>query len=68
LAKEIPGVGIGDNCYLENCVIDKNARIGDNVKISGGKHLQDTETDSYVVKEGIVVVKNGAVISSGTEI
>jgi glucose-1-phosphate adenylyltransferase len=68
LAKEIPAVGIGDNCYLENCVIDKNARIGDNVKISGGKHLQDTETDSYVVKEGIVVLKNSAVISSGTEI
>ena len=66
--KEIPIVGIGDHCYLENCVIDKNARIGDNVKIAGGKHLQDTETDSYVVKEGIVVVKNSAVIFSGVEI
>lgn len=67
-AKGTPVVGIGNHCYLENCIIDKNARIGDNVKISGGKHIQDTETDSYVVKEGIVVIKNGAIISSGIEI
>lgn len=62
----IPHVGIGDRCFITNCIIDKNAKIGDDVRITGGKHLEDIETDTYVVREGIVVVKNGATIESGT--
>jgi glucose-1-phosphate adenylyltransferase len=65
-AKGIPHVGIGDRCFITNCIIDKNAKIGDDVRITGGKHLEDTETDTYVVRDGIVVVKNGALIPTGT--
>jgi glucose-1-phosphate adenylyltransferase len=65
-AKGIPHVGIGDRCFITNCIIDKNAKIGDDVRITGGKHLEDGETDTYVVRDGIVVVKNGALIPSGT--
>ncbi|MDB2385499.1 glucose-1-phosphate adenylyltransferase [Polaribacter sp.] len=61
-------VGIGDRCYINNCIIDKNCRIGDDVRINGGNHLQDTETDTYLIKEGIVVIKKGAVIPDGTVI
>ncbi|WP_396596124.1 glucose-1-phosphate adenylyltransferase [Dokdonia sp. R86516] len=64
--KGIPHVGIGDRCFITNCIIDKNAKIGDDVRITGGKHLDDVETDTYVVRDGIVVVKNGATIVSGT--
>lgn len=66
--KGIPHVGIGDRCFITNCIIDKNAKIGDDVRITGGKHLDDVETDTYVVRDGIVVVKNGATIVSGTTI
>ena len=59
-------MGIGERCFIKNAIVDKNCRIGDDVRINGGKHLEDTETDSYVVKEGIVVVKKGATIPSGT--
>ena len=65
-AKGVPHVGIGDRCFITNCIIDKNAKIGDDVRITGGKHLEDTETDTYAVRDGIVVVKNGALIPSGT--
>jgi len=65
-AKGVPHVGIGDRCFITNCIIDKNAKIGDDVRITGGKHLEDSETDTYVVRDGIVVVKNGALIPSGT--
>ncbi|MDH3322702.1 MAG: glucose-1-phosphate adenylyltransferase, partial [Flavobacteriaceae bacterium] len=41
--------GIGDRCFIKNAIIDKNCRIGDDVRINGGKHLKDTETDLYVV-------------------
>lgn len=67
-AKGVPHVGIGDRCFITNCIIDKNAKIGDDVRITGGKHLDDVETDTYVVRDGIVVIKNGATIESGTTI
>jgi glucose-1-phosphate adenylyltransferase len=58
-------VGIGERCFIKNTIIDKNVRIGDDVRINGGPHLEDTETETYVVKEGIVVIKKGAVIPKG---
>ncbi|WP_179352241.1 glucose-1-phosphate adenylyltransferase [Winogradskyella vidalii] len=58
-------VGIGERCYIKNTIIDKNVRIGDDVRINGGPHLEDTETDKYVIKDGIVVLKKGAVIPKG---
>ncbi|WP_147677042.1 glucose-1-phosphate adenylyltransferase [Algibacter pacificus] len=57
--------GIGERCFIKNCILDKNCRIGDDVRINGGPHLKDKETDMYFIKDGIVVVKNGAVIPSG---
>jgi glucose-1-phosphate adenylyltransferase len=61
-------LGIGDRCIINNCIIDKNCRIGDDSTINGGLHLKDTETDTYLVKDGIVVIKKGAVIPKGTVI
>jgi len=61
-------MGIGDRCYIHNCIIDKNCRIGDDVRINGGKHIKDIETDTYMVKDGIVVIKKDATIPKGTNI
>lgn len=58
-------MGIGERCVINNAIIDKNCRIGDDVKINGGKHLEDKETNMYVIKEGIVVLKKGATIPKG---
>ena len=58
-------MGIGERCFIKNTIIDKNCRIGDDVKINGGTHLEEKETDTYVIKEGIVVIKKGAIIPSG---
>lgn len=59
-------MGIGERCFIKNVILDKNCRIGDDVRINGGKHLKDLETDSYFIKEGIVVIKKDAVIPEGT--
>jgi glucose-1-phosphate adenylyltransferase len=64
---EIP-MGIGMQCHIENAIIDKDCRIGDRVTIRGGEGLQNVETDTYCVVDGIVVVKKKAVIPSGTHI
>ena len=61
----VPKLGIGDNCYINNAIIDKNARIGNNVVIKGGGHLENTDHALYTVKDGIVVVKKGSVIPDG---
>ena len=61
-------MGIGDRCYIHNCIIDKNCRIGDDVRINGGKHIDNIETDTYMVKDGIVVIKKDATIPNGTNI
>lgn len=58
-------MGIGERCFIKNAIIDKNCRIGDDVRINGGNHLKDTETDTYAVKDGIVVLKKGATIPHG---
>ncbi|MCX2484255.1 glucose-1-phosphate adenylyltransferase [Pedobacter sp. MR2016-24] len=63
-----PLIGIGDNCKISNAIVDKNCRIGNNVVINGGTHLEDGEFDFYVIKDGIVVVKKGAVVPNGTVI
>jgi glucose-1-phosphate adenylyltransferase len=59
-------MGIGNRCYILNCIVDKNCRIGDDVRINGGTHIENIETDSYMVKDGIVVIKKDATIPVGT--
>jgi glucose-1-phosphate adenylyltransferase len=61
----IPKIGIGDNCILTNLIMDKDVRMGNNVVINGGNHLPDTDHELYAVKDGIVVVKKGAIIPDG---
>lgn len=61
----IPNLGIGNRCYIRNAIVDKNVRIGDDVRINGGNHLPNADHSLYTVKEGIVVVKKGAVIPNG---
>lgn len=61
----IPYIGVGDNCSIENAIIDKDARIGNNVTIKGGKHLKDVTEDAYVIKDGIVVIRRRAIIPDG---
>lgn len=64
----VPLFGIGSGCFIKNAIIDKNCRIGHNVKINGGPHLENGDHSLYTVKDGIVVMKKGAVIPDEFEI
>ena len=61
----LPKLGIGERCYIRNAIIDKNCRIGNDVRINGGDHLPDSDHPLYTVKDGIVVVKKGAILPDG---
>ena len=64
-AKGIPELGIGERCFIKNAIIDKNCRIGNDVRITGGSHLQNVDHVLYTIKEGVIVVKKGAVLPDG---
>lgn len=61
-------IGIGKYCYIERAILDKNCRIGNNVRIIGGRHLADGDFETHSIKDGIVVVKKNAIIPDGTHI
>ncbi len=68
---ENPGsirLGIGKNTVIRKAIVDKNARIGKNVKIINKDKVSERETDSYCIRDGIVVVKKDVTIPDGTEI
>jgi glucose-1-phosphate adenylyltransferase len=62
----LPRMGIGSNCRIENTIIDKNARIGDNVIISPKDKPDTVDHDLYFIRDGIVIIPKGAIIPHGT--
>lgn len=63
-----PCIGIGEGSRIEAAIIDKNARIGRNVHIRHLLDRPDSETDHWVVRDGLVIVTKDAVIPDGTVI
>lgn len=63
--KGTPTIGIGERCYIKHAIIDKNCRIGNDVRIVGGNNLADTDNELYTIKNDIVVVKKHAVLPNG---
>ncbi len=61
-----PNIGIGRNVVIENAIIDKNARIGDNVRLVNEKGVNESEEYGFEVKEGIIIVHKNTIIQSGT--
>jgi glucose-1-phosphate adenylyltransferase len=61
-------VGIGEGCYINNALVDKNCRIGNNVYINGGSHLENATTELYAIKDGIVVIKKGVTLPNNFRI
>ena len=66
--KGIPNIGIGLGCVIDRAIIDKNARIGENVTIQNAKNLREADREAYSIRDGIAVITKGAIIPSGTVI
>jgi glucose-1-phosphate adenylyltransferase len=65
---EKPLMGIGQRCFISQAIIDKNARIGNDVRIVGGSHLEDGKYEHHTVVDGIVIVQKGTIIPDGYSI
>ena len=63
-----PRVGIGAHCRIDNAIVDKNARIGNNVTISPVGKPENADHEHYFIRDGIVIIPKDAVIPHGTVI
>jgi glucose-1-phosphate adenylyltransferase len=57
-----PPVGIGDGSLIQDAIVDKNARIGRNVRIVNKQNAQEAEGPGWVIRDGIVIILKNAVI------
>ena len=65
-ARGVPPLGIGRNTWIEHAIVDKNARIGENVRLSPVGKPENYDGDNYYIRDGIVVVPKGGVIHDNT--
>jgi len=61
-------LGIGDDCYIKNAIIDKSCRIGNGVHITPDGKPDESSTDYYAVRGGIIVIPKNTVIPDGTRL
>jgi glucose-1-phosphate adenylyltransferase len=61
-----PPLGVGEGCHIEGAIIDKNVRIGRNVRIINERGLENTEETPYgMIRDGIVVTAKGTALPDG---
>jgi glucose-1-phosphate adenylyltransferase len=63
-ANRIP-LGIGRDVVLDRVIVDKNARIGDGVRLVNETGVQEADGEGYHIRNGIIIVPKGAHIPSG---
>ncbi len=69
----IPDVGIGPGSFIEDAIVDKDARIGAGVKITSKDNApdymgEDGQNRPYIIRDGVVVIPKGVIVPDGTEI
>jgi glucose-1-phosphate adenylyltransferase len=63
-ADQIP-LGIGRDVVLDRVIVDKNARIGNGVRLVNTRQVDEADGDGYHIRNGIIIVPKGARIPDG---
>jgi glucose-1-phosphate adenylyltransferase len=66
--KGIPNIGVGDDCEIRYTIIDKNARIGNGVKIINVRSAAEEDAENHVIRDGIIIIPKNSIIPDGTVI
>ena len=61
-----PALGVGRDAVLDRVIVDKNACIGDGVRLTNEAAIQYADGDGYYIRNGIIIVPRGGVIRAGT--
>ncbi len=62
----LPPMGVGEGSVIKNAIIDKNARIGREVRILNEAGETEKDGPGYFIRDGIVVVPKNGVIPDGS--
>ncbi len=65
-----PHIGVGENTIIRRSILDKNVRVGRNVKLLNRDKIEnyDAPDKSLYIREGIIIVPKNGMIPDGTEI
>lgn len=63
-----PNLGLGKNCKIKGAIIDKGARIGDDVELDAAGKADGDYPHGVIVRDGVLLVPKGGVVPSGTKI
>ena len=61
-----PAIGIGDNSVIENAIIDKNARVGANVRLVNEAKVEHADGPCWHIRDGLIIVPKDTVVPEGT--
>jgi glucose-1-phosphate adenylyltransferase len=61
-----PRLGIGRDVVLDRVIVDKNARIGDGVRLTNASNVQEADGPGYCIRSGIIIVPKDGIIQDGT--
>ena len=61
-------LGIGRNVVLDRVIVDKNAKIGDDVRLVNEQGIDHADGEGYCIRNGIIVVPKGAEVKSGVSV
>jgi glucose-1-phosphate adenylyltransferase len=66
-AGDVP-LGIGEQVVLDRVIVDKNARIAGGVRLVNDRNVAEADGDGWYIRDGIIVVPKGAVVTAGVSI
>jgi glucose-1-phosphate adenylyltransferase len=64
----VPPVGVGDGSVIDGAILDKNVRIGRDVRILNEAKVQEADGHGYYIRDGVVLVPKNGVLPDGTVI
>jgi len=59
-------LGVGRDAVLDRVIVDKNARIGEGVRLVNERGIENADGDGYYIRGGIIIVPKGGVVKPGT--
>jgi glucose-1-phosphate adenylyltransferase len=61
-------IGIGPNTHIRRAIVDKNARIGANVRLVNDRGIENADGPGYYIRDGIIIVPKNGIVADGTAV